>query len=335
MSPIRAEAPKVLLRVRDLSRHYRIRRAGLFGGSATLKAVDGVSFDVLRGQTLGLVGESGCGKSTTARLVLGHIPATSGEISFDGAPVNARQDARWRAQRQRMQMIYQNPLGALDRRLNIAKQIGEPLAIHEPRTSAALRAKRVAELMDSVGLGDDMGQRYPHELSGGQRQRAVIARALALSPELLVCDEPVSALDVSIQAQVLNLLDDLRGRTGFAALFISHDLKVVRQMSDRVAVMYLGRIVEEGAPEEIFRRPLHPYTRALVSAIPVPGRRRERIVLQGDPPNPVDVPSGCRFHPRCPLAVARCRGETPMLVREAGRSVACHVVSGGVVRAAE
>ena len=327
MSSIGAEAPQVLLQVRDLRRHFRVRRAGLFGGSATLKAVDGVSFDVHQGRTLGLVGESGCGKSTTARLVLGHIPATSGAISFDGAPIDARQDARWRTQRRRMQMVYQNPLGALDRRLDIATQIGEPLAIHDPGTDRALRAERTAELMASVGLGGDMARRYPHELSGGQRQRVVIARALALSPELLVCDEPVSALDVSIQAQVLNLLDDLRARTGFAALFISHDLKVVRQMSDRVAVMYLGRIVEDGAPEEVFRRPLHPYTRALVSAIPVPGRRRERTVLEGDPPNPVDVPSGCPFHPRCPFAVARCRGETPMLVRDAGRSVACHVVT--------
>jgi peptide/nickel transport system ATP-binding protein len=322
---------KPLLRVRDVKRHYEVRmRGGLFGRAATLKAVDGISFDIARGETLGLVGESGCGKSTTAKLVLGLIPVSAGSVDFDGEPVRAVHDAAWRRQRRRMQMVYQDPLGALDRRLTIRDQIAEPLAIHEPGKSRAARNEAAAELMASVGLRADMADRYPHELSGGQRQRVVIARALALDPDLLVCDEPVSALDVSIQAQVLNLLDDLRERTGFAALFISHDLKVVRHMSDRVAVMYLGKIVEAGLPEEVFRRPQHPYTRALVSAIPVPGRdtRRERIVLQGDPPNPVDVPAGCAFHTRCAIARAECSRSTPPLVESGGHAVACHVVNG-------
>ena len=236
-----------------------------------------------------------------------------------------------------MQMIYQDPLGALDRRLPVITQIGEPFEIHNSEMPAAERTERSALLMESVGLRPDMAMRYPHELSGGQRQRVIIARALALEPDLLVCDEPVSALDVSIQAQVLNLLDDLRGRTGVAALFISHDLKVVRQMSDRVAVMYLGRIVEAGLPEDVFRRPQHPYTKALVSAIPTPARRgkRERIVLEGDPPSPVDVPSGCSFHTRCPIAQASCRSEVPQLVESGGHAVACHLVNAGAAPAVQ
>lgn len=318
----------VLLDVRDLKRHYAVRTSGgLFGKPAVLKAVDGVSFAIERGTTLGLVGESGCGKSTTAKVVLGQLAATGGAVEFDGAPVSARHDASWRRQRQRMQMIYQDPLGALDRRLPVAVQIREPLEINRPSLTLAERSEKVEALMDSVGLHADLAMRYPHELSGGQRQRVIIARALIMDPDLLVCDEPVSALDVSIQAQVLNLLDELRARTGFAALFISHDLKVVRQMADSVAVMYLGRIIESGMPEEVFRDPLHPYTRALVSAIPSPRtrRRESRIVLQGDPPDPVDVPPGCAFHPRCALATARCRVETPDVQSSAGRTIACHL----------
>lgn len=316
-----------LLSVHELTRHYAIRTsAGLFGGRAVLKAVDGVSFDIPRGGVLGLVGESGCGKSTTAKLVLGHLAPTQGSVFFDGKPVPVKRGGDWQRLRRRMQMIYQDPLGALDRRLPIQTQIGEPFEIHHPTMKKAERLQRAAELMESVGLRPYQAGSYPHELSGGQRQRVVIARALALEPELLVCDEPVSALDVSIQAQVLNLLNDLRARTGFAALFISHDLKVVRQMADRVAVMYLGRIVEEGAPEEVFHSPLHPYTQALVSASPSPHKRnRTRIILQGDPPNPVNVPSGCPFHPRCLVAQARCHNEVPVLRRDAGRAVACHL----------
>ncbi len=319
-----------LLSVRDIKRHYQVRvPGGFFGRDALLKAVDGLSFDINRGETLGLVGESGCGKSTTARLVMGHIPLTAGSVAFDGQPVTARHDSDWRAMRRRMQMVYQDTLGALDRRLTISEQIGEPFAIHEPVMTAGQRHERALSLMDSVGLRADMARRFPHELSGGQRQRVVIARALALSPDLLVCDEPVSALDVSIQAQVLNLLDDLREQTGFAALFISHDLKVVRQMSDRVAVMYLGKIVETGAPEAVFKRAQHPYTKALISAIPTPRNRgrRERIVLEGDPPSPVDVPPGCAFHTRCPLAMTQCRLDTPVLSGDGDHLVACHAIN--------
>ncbi|PHR25352.1 MAG: peptide ABC transporter ATP-binding protein [Hoeflea sp.] len=327
-----------LLKVRDLKRHYEVHvPQGLFGRKASLKAVDGVSFSIEKGKTLGLVGESGCGKSTTAKLVLGLIPATAGSVEFAGTPVTAKHDARWRALRRRMQMIYQDPLGALDRRLPVVTQIGEPFEIHNPEMSRVERTERASGLMNAVGLRPDQAMRYPHELSGGQRQRVVIARALALEPDLLVCDEPVSALDVSIQAQVLNLLDDLRERTGFAALFISHDLKVVRQMSDRVAVMYLGRIVEAGLPEDVFLRPQHPYTKALVSAIPTPARRgkRERIVLEGDPPSPVDVPPGCAFHTRCPIAQPSCRNTVPQLVSSGGHAVACHLVNDGAATAVQ
>lgn len=316
-----------LLSVRDLSRHYPVRLpGGLLGRRAVLKAVDGISFDLAHGEVLGIVGESGCGKSTTAKLVLGHAAPTLGEVRFDGAPVPVDRRADWRRLRRRMQMIYQDPLGALDRRLPVATQIAEPFDIHRADMPRAERRERALALMDAVGLRPDMAERYPHELSGGQRQRVVVARALALDPELLVCDEPTSALDVSVQAQVLNLFEDLRARTGFAALFISHDLKVVRQVSDRVAVMYLGRIVEEGRPEEVFHAPLHPYTQALVSAAPsLQHRARDRIILQGDPPNPVDIPAGCPFHPRCPVAVARCKTEVPALRRDAGRAAACHL----------
>ncbi|MFO7855147.1 MAG: ABC transporter ATP-binding protein [Paracoccaceae bacterium] len=323
-----------ILEAKGLKRHYGVTMpGGLLGRRAVLKAVDGIDFSIPRGGVLGLVGESGCGKSTTAKLVLGHVPPTAGEVRFDGAPVPVDHGGDWRRLRRRMQMIYQDPLGALDRRLPIVAQIAEPFEIHRPEMGRAERRERALRLMDLVGLRPDQAPRYPHEISGGQRQRVVIARALALDPALLVCDEPVSALDVSIQAQVLNLLEDLRAETGFAALFISHDLKVVRQVADRVAVMYLGRIVEEGAPEQVFHDPLHPYTQALVSAAPSPRAAvaaRRRIVLKGDPPNPVDVPPGCPFHPRCPVAVARCREAVPSLTRDAGRAAACHLaVSAG------
>ena len=319
-----------LLSATDLKRHYSVQVPGsLFGKRATLRAVDGVSFQLNSGEVLGLVGESGCGKSTTARLVLGQLPVSAGEVRFEGNLVPSDQGPEWRKLRRRMQMIYQNPLDALDRRLPIAVQIAEPFDIHFPGMARSEQTERVQTLMQQVGLRPDQATSYPHEISGGQRQRVVIARALALDPSLLVCDEPVSALDVSIQAQVLNLLHELREKTGFGALFISHDLKVVRQMSDRVAVMYLGRFVEEGLPEEVFHNPLHPYTQALVSAAPTPrgNRSRDRIVLDGDPPNPVSVPSGCPFHPRCPVAIARCKTEVPNLTTDAGRAVACHLAA--------
>jgi peptide/nickel transport system ATP-binding protein len=317
----------VLLEATDLRRHYQVRsRGGPFTAKALLRAVDGVSLTIETGRTLGLVGESGCGKSTTGKLVLGLVPPTSGAVRYRGDDMPAAGTPAWRALRPRMQMVYQDPLGALDRRLPVGAQIMEPLAIHGTANPAE-RRERAAEIMAAVGLQMHQFERYPHELSGGQRQRVVLARALMTEPDVLVCDEPISALDVSIQAQVVNLLLDLQERLGIAYLFISHDLKVVRQVSHEVAVMYLGRIVEQGDAESLFARPMHPYTRALVSAIPVLGPRRERLLLQGDPPNPVDVPPGCAFHTRCPFATAACRAETPVLRPLAGsRLVACHRV---------
>lgn len=312
-----------LLEARGISRSYRLRR-GIMGGSVEVRAVDHVSLTIERGRTLGLVGESGCGKSTTGRLALGLERPDSGEVRFDGAPMPAPNSAEWRRSRARMQMVFQDPLGALDRRLPIGAQVAEPLEIH------GLDAARVIPLLESVGLRRDHAARYPHELSGGQRQRAVLARALATDPAFLVCDEPISALDVSIQAQVMNLLTDIQAERGVGMLFISHDLRAVRQVSHRVAVMYLGRIVEEGEPDAVLHRPAHPYSRALVSAIPQPrragARLAPRIVLQGDPPNPADRPTGCAFHPRCAFATEICRAVVPDLAPRAsdGRTVACH-----------
>ncbi|GLR91352.1 ABC transporter ATP-binding protein [Bradyrhizobium iriomotense] len=317
-----------LVEVSAISRTYTMR-SGMFGRSTAVHAVDGVSFSIRKGETLGLVGESGSGKSTTGRIVLGLEPPDAGEVRFDGEPMAAPGTREWRAQRARMQMIFQDPLGALDRRLVVAEQVREPLDIHGLGTRAE-REVRVQELLRSVELSAQHGRRYPGALSGGQRQRIVLARALATKPDFLVCDEPVSALDVSIQAQVVNLLADLQAQLGLTMLFISHDLRVVRQISNIVAVMYLGRIVETGSADDLFARPQHPYTQALVSASPAPGRRSAgRIVLSGDPPNPAARPSGCAFHPRCPLAIARCVTELPALASVASdRQVACHLVTG-------
>lgn len=303
-------------------------RNGLFGARAAVRAVDGVSFQIMRGETLGLVGESGSGKSTTGRMVLGLEAPDAGRVDIEGQPMPRRSSPEWRRQRARMQMIFQDPLAALNRRLCIAEQIREPLDIHAIG-SAADRLSRVEELLISVGLSRDHGVRYPHELSGGQRQRAVLARALATGPDFLVCDEPVSALDVSIQAQVVNLLVDLRERLGLSMLFISHDLRVVRQISDRVAVMYLGAIVETGDANDLFADPRHPYTQALVAASPTPGQgARKRVTLTGDPPDPAARPSGCAFHPRCPVAVELCRAQSPSLAKlNDGRAVACHLAA--------
>ena len=313
-----------LLSLDGVSRIYRQRR-GLFGRGVPLRAVDDISLSVAPGLTLGVVGESGCGKSTTGRLALGLETPDSGRVTFRGAVMPPPDGAEWRSQRRHLQLVPQDPLGALDRRLTVAAQIAEPLLIHGIGNRGE-REDRLAALLNDVGLRADQAARYPHELSGGQRQRAVLARALATSPALLVCDEPVSALDVSIQAQVINMLTDLQAARGIAMIFISHDLKVVRQVSHEVAVMYLGRVVEQGDPDAIFADPLHPYARALVSAIPVPGPRRlPRIVLSGDPPNPADRPAGCAFHPRCSLATAQCRVEEPgRIARADGRRVACH-----------
>jgi len=313
-----------LLEARDLVRIYETR-SGLFGKGTPVRAVDGVSLRIMPGETLGIVGESGSGKSTLGRMLLGIDQAQSGTVAFEGAPMPPFGTAAWRALRARMQLVYQDPLAALDRRLTIAAQIGEPLDIHNIAGKES-RARRVEDLMAAVGLRKDQADRYPHELSGGQRQRAVIARALASSPDLIVCDEPVSALDVSIQAQVVNMLRDLQEQHKIAMVFISHDLKVVRNIADRVAVMYLGKIVEEASSDVIFSFPQHPYTKALVSSVPVPGKKLEgRMVLQGEPPNPANRPSGCAFHPRCPLASEICRTATPELRMVGdGRTAACH-----------
>lgn len=323
-----------LLEVRDIAKHYTVRTGGsAWKKGGVLRAVDGVSFHVNTGKTLGLVGESGCGKSTTARLVLGLLTPTLGEVCFEGSTVPSHRSEPWRALRRRMQMVYQDPLSALDRRLPVVEQVAEPLVVFGIDTALG-RLEQARELMASVGLTANLFDRYPHELSGGQRQRVVLARALILRPSLLVCDEPISALDVSIQAQVINLLRDVQERFGVGYLFISHDLKVVRQVSDEVAVMYLGRIVEQGTPEELFHRPAHPYTQALVSAIPSPWRRdgTRRIVLQGDPPNPANVPPGCAFHPRCAAATAVCCEQRPALVNVGhGRLAACHLLPAASV----
>jgi peptide/nickel transport system ATP-binding protein len=283
---------------------------GLFAARGETKAVAGVSLALHRGRTLGLVGESGCGKSTTGRLALGLIEPDLGSVAFDGEAMPAPGTAAWRALRARAQLVFQDPLGALDRRLAIGTQIAEPMVIHRLGTSGE-RARRVDEMLRAVGLSSDLAPRYPHQLSGGQRQRAVLARALATRPDLLVCDEPVSALDVSIQAQVVNLLADLQEEFGLTILFISHDLRLVRLVAHDVAVMYLGQIVEQGEPTAMFAAPAHPYSQAL---------------LAGEPPDPAARPTGCAFHPRCPIAVARCRGEAPALrPRADGRLVACHL----------
>ncbi len=322
-----------LLVVNGLTRAFRTRAGGMLAPPSDVRAVDDVSLHVKSGETLGLVGESGCGKSTTARLVLGLIPASAGTIAFEGRPVTAHRDALWRAQRRRMQMVHQDPLGALDRRLSVGEQVREPLDIFRIGTRSD-RHERALAVFEAVGLPGALFGRYPHELSGGQRQRVVLARALVVEPSLLVCDEPVSSLDVSIQAQVINLLGELQERLGIAMLFISHDLRVVRQVAHRVAVMYLGRIIETGRPEQLFHQPCHPYTQALVSAVPNPrarfgppssARQNGRIVLEGDPPSPIDIPAGCAFHPRCPLATEQCRNERPVLaLHDTDRLVACH-----------
>jgi peptide/nickel transport system ATP-binding protein len=314
----------VILDLRDISRRY-IMRQGFWGHLVPIRAVDGVSLKVEQGKTLGLVGESGSGKSTTGRLALGMEDPDGGSVHFRGQPLPPAGTSRWRRMRADMQMIFQDPLGALNRQLPILEQVREPLDIHRISTPPERTDKALA-MLNAVGLSADLGQRFPHELSGGQRQRAVLARALVTNPDLLVCDEPVSALDVSIQAQVVNLLTSLQEEFGLSLLFISHDLKVVRHVSHHMAVMYLGQIVESGDTDLLLSAPAHPYTEALVSAAPVPGKRaRRRIVLTGEPPNPAARPSGCAFHPRCPVARPQCKTESPALRQKAdGRFVACH-----------
>jgi oligopeptide/dipeptide ABC transporter ATP-binding protein len=318
-------AREELVRVRALFKHFPVA-----GSDDVVRAVDGVTFEIFRGETLGLVGESGCGKSTVGRALLRLIEPTRGEVEFEGRDVLATRGGELRRLRREMQIIFQDPYASLNPRMRVRDIVAEPLVIHGLGDKAA-RRERVAELLRRVGLDPDYMNRYPHEFSGGQRQRIGIARALALNPKLIVADEPVSALDVSVQAQVVNLLEDLQKEFSLTYLFISHGLAVVEHISDRVAVMYLGRIVEVATSVELYSHPLHPYTRALLSAIPVPDptRRRERIVLKGDVPTPINPPRGCRFHTRCPEAVSECSQIDPDLREVApGHTVACIRVPG-------
>ena len=317
-----------LLSVRNLKKHFPIK-GGIFGREvARVHAVDGVSLDIAEGETVGLVGESGCGKSTTGRCILRLIEPTSGEIWFQGNEVTHLEGEAQRALRRDLQIIFQDPFASLNPRHTVGGIVGEALIIHGLAKSRAAIEARVVDLLETVGLRPDHMRRFPHEFSGGQRQRIGIARALAVEPKLIVCDEPVSALDVSIQAQVINLLEDLQEKFGLTYLFIAHDLSVVEHISDRVAVMYLGRIVEIARARDLYDNPLHPYTEALLSAVPIPDPKvkRRRIPLTGDVPNPINPPSGCHFHTRCRIAEARCKTEAPVLKQAGdGHMVACHL----------
>jgi len=306
---------EVLLEVRDLKVYFPVTAGIIFQRKvADVRAVDGISFTVRRGETLGLVGESGCGKSTTGKAILQLIRPTAGQVLFEGQDLTKLKGRELRRFRRKMQMIFQDPYASLNPRMSVGSIIGEPLTIHKLARGKEKR-ERVQELLQIVGLNPYFANRFPHEFSGGQRQRIGIARALAVSPDFIVCDEPVSALDVSIQAQIINLLEDLQDRFGLTYLFIAHDLSVVRHISDRVAVMYLGHIMELTDRDSIFENPLHPYTRALLSAVPIPDpeveRRRERIILVGDVPSPLRPPPGCVFHTRCPIAIDECRVRRP------------------------
>lgn len=324
-----ADERDVLIKVEDLKMHFPIRRGVLKRQVGAIRAVDGISFNIYKGETLGLVGESGCGKSTAGRTILQLYEPTSGEVTFENETLTALNKEQMRKARRHMQMIFQDPYASLNPRMTVGNIVSEPLAIHGIG-DAKSRKERVEELLSLVGLNPYFISRYPHEFSGGQRQRIGIARALATNPSFIVADEPISALDVSIQAQVVNLLDDLKRELGLTYLFIAHDLSMVRYISDRVAVMYLGKIVELGDRNDVYDQPLHPYTQALLSAIPLPDpdkeEKRKRIILEGDVPSPDNPPSGCRFHPRCMHATDICREEDPVF-RPLGKSEHVHMVA--------
>ena len=323
---------KPLIQVRQLKKHFPIRQGLIFEKEVgSVKAVDGITFDIQRGETLGLVGESGCGKTTAGRTILGLYPITAGSVIIADISLEDADKAQLQRLRRHAQMIFQDPYASLNPRWTVSAIIGEPLRVHKLLTDDKARTERVHELMLKVGLSPRLINRFPHEFSGGQRQRIGIARALAVNPKFIVCDEPISALDVSIQAQVVNLLEDLQDEFGLTYLFIAHDLSMVRHICDRVAVMYLGVMVELADRNELYETPLHPYSQALLSAVPVPdpkeSRQRKRIILPGDVPSAINPPSGCRFHPRCPIAMSICSQETPVW-REVSPHhwVACHAV---------
>lgn len=322
---------ETLLRVVNLKKHFPITRGIVIQKKiGAIKAVDGVSFEIKQGETLGLVGESGCGKSTTGRTILRLYPATDGQVFFNDVEISSLSKNAFRSLRPHMQMIFQDPYASLNPRMSIGEIIGEPLIVHTSMRDSE-RKEQVVKLLDLVGLNPQYIDRFPHEFSGGQRQRIGIARALALSPQLIICDEPISALDVSIQAQVVNLLEEMQEVFDLTYLFIAHDLSMVRHISNRVVVMYLGKFVEMAQVKDLFNNPLHPYTQALMSAVPIPDpaveEKRSRIILTGDVPNPADPPSGCRFHTRCPIAVDICSQEEPELRQISfDHHVACHLV---------
>lgn len=322
-----------LLEIKDLKKHFTVKKSG-FGKNQTVKAVDGVSLDIYKGETLGLVGESGCGKTTLGRTIIRLYEPTSGTIIYDGKAIyNSEKKIaeKMLPYRRKMQIIFQDPSASLDPRMTVGEIVGEALDIHKLCPGKSERSARINQLLDAVGLNTEHSNRFPHEFSGGQQQRIGIARALAVEPEFIVCDEPISALDVSIQSQVVNMLEDLQEELGLTYLFIAHDISVVRHISNRIGVMYLGNMVELAESYELYRNPIHPYTKTLMSAVPIPDpvvtRSRERLILEGDIPSPMNPPSGCKFHTRCPYATERCKQETPVFKDYGGgHFAACHLL---------
>ena len=322
-----------LLEIKDLKKYFTVKKSG-FNKNQMVKAVDGVSMDIFRGETLGLVGESGCGKTTLGRTIIRLYEPTSGSIIYDGKPIYDSEKKiaeKMLPYRRKMQIIFQDPSASLDPRMTVGEIVGEALDIHKLYTGKGEREARINQLLEEVGLNTEHSNRFPHEFSGGQQQRIGIARALAVEPEFIVCDEPISALDVSLQSQVVNMLEDLQDELGLTYLFIAHDISVVRHISNRIGVMYLGNLVELAESYELYRNPIHPYTKTLMSAVPIPDpvvtRARERVILEGDIPSPINPPSGCKFHTRCPYATERCKQEVPVFKDHGGgHYAACHLL---------